>query len=501
MTLNRCTYVYSSEEELYNSFNKQKTRVLLISCDANFYVYQLIQLENICHTIDLTCFEVVLILGKGIENNQVRIIHELYPFVKLIKLESITYLSDLKSSYRNSWVGSECLVSRFFSFCLVPYFEYTVCLDTDILILKDPFTLIDKLDKSADAYARYSFAHESSWPRYNYRRYIEMGLLDPSCRESDFYLLNAGFVILKQSFTSVYSPEELKAELLKVTRLCAESRNPISGDAVFSHLLQRFKYHCSQMPDGMHVYLSDFAVYAERGVNPTDICCIHFADSKSKIWSNLGYLRTFPQYAGFVQSLADKIGALTRTISKGDVNSLSDIQEKLQLLMSNGSIDLDPKTILRSHGLLQTYQELLPVLIEKISGSPYFYMSDTLSEDRLILWSRQLPWYFRCDIAPSGGFFRTKQQQITSRDAYTRQGLHVVVRLSIRGGNSWALPFTESDAYRFFEEMRKCFPNSDLHVDSALIYVRILTDTAEFPTVLERLTAFIEHNYDTYMKL
>lgn len=501
MTLNRCTYVYSSEEELYNSFNKQKTRALIISCDVNFYIYQLVQLENICHTIDLTCFEVILILGKGIENNQIQIIHELYPFVRLIKLENITYLSDLKSSYRNSMVGSECLVSRFFCFCIASFFEYTVYLDTDILILKDPFTSINKLDNNADVFARYSFAHESPWPQYHYRRHIEMGLLDPSCRESDFYLLNAGFVILKQSFTSVHSPEELKAELLKVTRLCAEYRNPISGDAVFSHLLQRFKYHCSQMPDGMHVYLSDFAVYAERGVNPTDICCIHFANSKSKIWSNQGYVRTFPQYAGFVQSLADKIGALTRTISKGDVNSLSDIQEKLQPLMSNGSIDLDPKTILRSHGLLQTYQELLPVLIEKISGSPYFYMSDTLSEDRLILWSRQLPWYFRCDIAPSGGFFRTKQQQITSRDAYKRQGLHVVVRLSIRWSNVWEQPFTGSDTYRFFEKMCKCFPQSDLHVDYALIYVRILTDTAEFPTVLERLSAFIEHNYDTYIKL
>ena len=347
-----------------------------------------------------------------------------------------------------------------------------------------------------DIISRNAYLRNYTWVYDNYKKFINWGIIDQKESMNDYFISNSGFFVLTKNFGLKADSNRLKKKIIEFAEVYNLHHEKQSSDCALTYVLKQFNCLFKNMPNSLHAYISDYAAYSGETVDEEKIGCMHFAGRNNKIWSRGEYLRLYPAYVEYAKRVLVKVQTLK------EYNHTAEQSLKiLSWIVSEGSrLDLIP-AVLRKNAVLQLYQELVPALIKSLADNQYFYISDTLSEDRLILWSKQLPDYFRCDIAPYDCFYRVEQNNSLSRDRYMCMPISVVIKLALRLCNLEAGGFIESRHYYFLQKLRQSLPNTLLYHDENVAYVKIITNTADFSKVLERLTACITKNYEVYISL
>lgn len=487
---------YKNQQDLIADFERNKDSLIVLACDDKYFTYQLIQIENIISLLDIKDYEVVLLLGSDVSDEQCDIVAGIYPFIKQIKLRDIEYLQDIQKAYFNTYVGSDCVSSCYFGFLVAKYFKYTIYFDTDVFLVRNPLLNLDVLASDCDILSRNANLRKYTWVYDNYKKFINWGVIDQNESMADYFISNSGFFVLTKNLGLKVDSNKLKKELINLAEVCNRHYEKQSSDCALTYALKQFNCTFKDMPNSLHAYITDYAAYSGETVNEDKIGCMHFAGRYNKIWSRREYLRLYPTYMEYAKRVLVKIQNL-----KDHIHTAEQSVKILTWVVHEGSRSDLVSDTLRKSALLQLYQELVPTLIKSLADNQYFYMSDTLSEDRLILWSKQLPDYFRCDIAPYDCFYRVEQNNSLSRDRFLRMPISVVIKMALRLCNLEAGAFIESRHYQFLQNLRHDFPNTIFFYDENVAYVKIITNTGDFSKVLNRLTAFLTKNYDVYISL
>lgn len=303
----------------------------------------------------------------------------------------------------------------------------------------------------------------------------------------------AGVLCISQSFTQKVTLSEIFTHIYSVSKELFHHSYSATEEAVIGTYLPFSPLIVKDLPVKYHHLMHDFMPYAINKIPDHDIFLIHF-----KFWDSAEYLNIFPQYLEHVQNTLSRL----ESIPESDKNSvaLTYALATLKKIVSLNSKNTYASRVC-SLQLLQTYQELLPCLITLLSHSKYFEMQQTLSTDRLILWSKFNPRCFRCDIA-SIKFARSPiDTENTSVLRFNPTPIYFVIRYAVLGSNSDNLDLTHSAHVNLFKQLQEYFALSELSCKPWLLSLKIRTTTEELPVIFRKLEWFIDAHQEEFMKI
>ncbi len=496
---------FDNEDEIVNE--NLKPYALVLSADARYFNYQLIQLENFFNTFNSKVIDVYIVHGKNITLEHIHLLEKLFPQVKQIYLEKIKFLDKISNKFKNVVYG-ECILAKFLPIYLSKFYKITVFTDTDVIFLEDFFenlkTILEKADFSA--MLLYPDKADNTWIRQVVGFAESSGnFLDEEINElQKLPYPMAGIGVLSNSFGNKVSLSEVSSLICNLfDKIYEKDVNSITSkifnfdEFVYLYLQFKLKLTYANLPSNLHACIEDFMPYASRFVSPYQkVYSVHTPGPK-KFWNDYLLLDCFPQYLDFVNIIKNKVSNLDFT-DFSIVNNLIKTCDNIIHIYNSTSVFNKFKQI----GLLYLYQEIVPSLIESLSSSKYFTIEQTLSNDRIILWAKNIPKYFRIDITPALCVRKTPEGIGLERQVqyYLPTKIFITLRYSFNGSNADNINLQKSLQAEFFKKLHVYFINSKLELKPLLLSLRIETDTGDFKRVFNKIENIFDKNQEMILQ-
>lgn len=466
-----------------------KSTALVLASDISYFNYELVTLSNlksVIHNPEVTIF---VIHGEGITFDHADLLAKLYPDVIQIFANDLPVIRELQHFYKSNRWGTS-LALKFVPLLLSEKYATTICIDVDILLFKDLTPDLAILAQQHDITCRFA---DLAYSAHRLMPVLASSTLDLNLTKSSWKSPMAGVFTLSKRFTDNHSLNDVFRHIFTLSSELATHGFPPTEEATLGIFITQYAVDCAPLPLKYHYLISDFASYSAQRLSDNDIYLLHF-----KCWDSAEYLSVFPQYIASVRDLRKRLLQVST-----DLHSSIAFKEAVTVLDEIES--LYRKNTYASKvtalELLHLYQELTPALVSLLSQSRYFEVNNTLSTDRIILWSKFNPRCFRCDISAyqfSRHPINTETNCVTK---FNPTALYFVIRYSVLGSNSDNLDLRDSEHVSLFKKMRAFFALSVLESSPFLLSLKIKTDTLEFPSVFRKLEWFIENHQEEFMKI
>lgn len=467
---------------------KHSTSLVLIS-DIHYFYFELITLSNLKAVIENKDIDIYVIHGEGITLEHSDLLSELFPDVIQIFADDLPVISELQNFYKSNRWGT-ALALKFVPLLLSERYTSTICIDVDILLFQDFTPDLACLTEQHDLLCRFAD------PAYSAHRLVPVltssKLFNESLKKT-WRSPMAGVFCISNRFTNKHSLCDIFNHIYTLSKDLASHGFPPTEEATLGTFITQYAVDCAPLPPKYHYLVSDFASYSAQRLSDNDIYLLHF-----KCWDSAEYLSVFPQYLDYVRDLRKRLFKVST-----DLHSSIAFKEAEKVLDAIESLHRKNTYASKVSALelLHLYQELTPSLVSLLSQSRYFEVNNTLSTDRIILWSKFNPRCFRCDISAyqfSRHPINTETNCVTK---FNPTALYFVIRYAVLSSNSDNLDLRESEHVVLFEKMRSFFALSTLESTPFLLSLKIRTDSLEFSSVFRKLEWFIDTHQGEFMKI
>lgn len=481
--------ISQTQSFLSDRVTDNKSTALVLASDISYFNYELITLSNlksVIHNPEVTIF---VVHGDGITPEHSSLLAELYPDVIQIFAEDLPVIRELQHFYESNRWGTS-LALKYVSLLVSEKYTTTICLDVDILLFKDFTKELETLVYQHDLLCKFE---DLAYSAHRLMPVLASSSIKFNLLTEHWHAPNAGVFCLSKRFTQKYSLVDVFKHIYTLSKDLTLHGFPPTEETTLGTFITQYAVDCVPLQLKYHYLISDFASYSAQRLSDKDIYLLHF-----KCWDSAEYLSIFPQYLTFVRDLRQRLSQVSTDLQNG-------IAFKRAIAVIDNIESLNRKNTYASKvtalELLHLYQELTPSLVTLLSQSRYFEVNNTLSTDRIILWSKFNPRCFRCDISAyqfSRHPINTETNCVTK---FNPTALYFVIRYSVLSSNSNNLDLRDSEHVSLFEKMRAFFALSVLESKPYLLSLKIKTDTLEFPSVFRKLEWFIETHQEEFMKI
>ncbi len=473
---------------LTSQLGNNSTALVLVS-DIHYFYYELITLSNLEAVIENPDIDIFVIHGEGITEEHVSLLQQLFPKVKQLRGKDLPIINELQQFYRSQRWGTS-LTLKYVPLLLSESYSTTICMDVDILLFKDFTAELAHLTQQHDLACRFG---DSAYSAHRLMPTLASSSLILELAKESWRSPLAGVFCLSQRFTDNYPLLDIFNHIFTLSEELASHGFPPTEETTFGTFITIHNVNYTHLPIKYHYLISDFSSYSSQRPADNDICLLHF-----KCWNSAEYLSIFPQFLTYERILRQRLSQIPPNYQNcAAFSEAMAVLDKIETLNRKNSY----ASRVTALELLHLYQELTPSLVRLLSQSRFFEVNNTLSTDRIILWSKFNPRCFRCDICAyqfSRHPINTEANCVTK---FNPTALYFVIRYAVLGSNSDNLDLRESEHVYLFEKMRDYFALSVFESKPYLLSLKIKTDTLEFPSVFRKLEWFIENHSEEFMKI
>lgn len=463
------------------------TALVLVS-DISYFYYELITLSNLEAILENPDIDIYVIHGEGITKDHVSLLQQLFPNVRQLQGKDLPIIDELQQFYKSQRWGTS-LTLKYVPLLISENYSTTICIDVDILIFKDFTSELATIMQKHDFVSRFE--------DLAYSAHRLMPVLASSLKftqdKRTWHTPNAGIFGISQRFTKQHSLFDVFSHIYSLSKELALHGFTPTEETILGTFLTMSNVNYTQLPLKYHYLISDFSSYSSQRLADNDICLLHF-----KFWNSAEYLSIFPQFLTYERDLRQRLSQLPPNYQNSAAFSEAmAVLDKIEALNCKNTYASQVTAL----ELLHLYQELTPSLVNLLSQSRFFEVNNTLSTDRIILWSKFNPRCFRCDICAyqfSRHPINTETNCVTK---FNPSALYFVIRYAVLGSNSDNLDLRDSEHVHLFEKMRDYFALSVFERKPYLLSLKIKTDTMEFPSVFRKLEWFIENHSEEFMRI
>lgn len=464
--------------------NSTHLHAIIIGTSDLYFPYLLVLLENIRQQMPIEAYKIIIVFDHEPHKHEINILDRLGHSCICLNINILKTHVLLKSllhySYHKRY--SYGVFSRYLPYYFSKFFNTSTNIDIDSYIHQDITPILDKLaTTSAHFYKLRSYYDNHAAQLHAYSSLFP----DLMRASSLLQFIHAGMSTVTHKFyTNGYSDNFLEGLVCFSTKWNnITDTNFIYEELLISYTALKSNIKITPYPAYFNITFGDIAPYANNQyMNIRDVYVLHTAYYKLWKYPDLAFL--FSNYINYKNIVLSKLKKSPELYSYEEniVKSLSFEETNIYNITNLISI-------------YYIYRFALPTISMFLSKSNFFYIKDTKSYDRLILWSKHIPEYFRTEII-----------SLTPDPDPSSHLIALVLRYNkpntiFESSNSDCMKFPYCTQLEFFNKMTSYFAKSKLYIESNRIYVSIPFNLKDLPKALNKLELYLSSNIDEYLNL
>lgn len=457
-----------------------KPHSIIIGVSEEYFSYLLILLENIRQISDQNAYDILLVFDHLPKTSEINILNSIQYNCICFNINifnncySLNLLSKLSFTERYSYG----MFYRYLPYYFSKFYRTVTNLDVDTYIHQD---ILPQLDKFADN-ANHLYKIRTFYDKQIMQE-VGQNSLYPDLMKTSLSLdfIHAGVSTVTHNFNSICDSHKYLDELAKAaTKWISYTESKIVyEEALIPLVAMNTGIKITPYPDFFNITFDDLSPYANNtNLDFSNLYILHH--SNIKLWDSPDFNSLFPNYIKYKNIVLDllfKHGITDNTL----YNQINAQEFRIQSLYNQSNLI----------STYYIYRYSLPILIKHVSHSKFFEIKTTQSYDRIILWSKHLPEYFRVEI-------------ITLRPHYD-PNLHLVA-IVLRYNRSFfmnasLITYPYCEQLEFFKKIADYFSKSRIYVENNRIYLSIPFKLQQLAPMLDKLELYLLTNIESYLKL